>query len=59
MITLAQMKAELMQNPEFRLAYAEADGEYQVIEAMIRARVAAGLTQSEVAARALCMHPER
>jgi DNA-binding XRE family transcriptional regulator len=52
MKTLAEMKAELMQDPSFVAAWAEADAEYSVIEAMIRARVAAGLTQAEVAERA-------
>ena len=51
MTKLADLKTRLMQDPEFRSAYTEAEGEYKVIEAMILARVAAGLTQSEVAAR--------
>ena len=52
LISLAEMKAEMMKDPEFAAAYAEADAEYSVIEAMIAARTAAGLTQAEVAARA-------
>ena len=51
-ISLADMKAEFMQDPAFAAAYAEADAEYSVIEAMLGARIAAGLTQAEVAARA-------
>ncbi len=51
-ISLAEMKAEFMKDPEFVAAYAEADAEYSVLEAMLGARIAAGLTQAEVAARA-------
>lgn len=49
MITLAEMKAKLLADPE--TAYAEADAEYAVIEAMISARAAAGLTQAALAER--------
>lgn len=49
-ISLAEMKAEFMQDPEFAAAYAEADAEYSVIAAMLGARIAAGMTQAEVAA---------
>ena len=52
LISLDEMKAEMMQDPEFAAAYAEADAEYSVLEAMIRARAEAGLTQAEVAERA-------
>ena len=52
LISLAEMKADMMKDPEFAAAYAEADAEYSVIEAMLGARIAAGLTQAEVAARA-------
>ena len=52
MTKLADLKARLMQDREFRSAYAEAEGEYKVITAMILARVAAGMTQAEVAKRA-------
>ena len=40
-----------MQDPEFRAEYARADEEYASVEAMIRARTAANLTQAELAAR--------
>lgn len=49
MTDLARLKAKLLQDPAFRDAYAEADAEYRVLEAMIRARAEAGLTQAEVA----------
>ena len=52
MATLSEMLAKNMQDPAFAAAYAEADAEYSVIEAMLAARLAAGLTQAEVAARA-------
>ena len=51
-ISLAEMLAENMKDPEFAAAYAEADAEYSVLEAMLKARIEAGLTQAEVAARA-------
>ena len=50
LISLAEMKADMMKAPEF--ACAEADAEYSVLETMLKARIAAGLTQAEVAARA-------
>jgi ribosome-binding protein aMBF1 (putative translation factor) len=50
-ISLADMLAKNMKDPEFAAAYAEADAEYSVIEAMLAARLAAGLTQAELAAR--------
>ncbi len=52
MAKLAELVARNMADPAFAAAYAEADGEFSVIEEMIRARTAAGLTQGEVAARA-------
>ena len=52
MAKLAELLAKNMNDPAFAAAYAEADGEFSVIEEMIRARTAAGLTQGEVAARA-------
>jgi DNA-binding XRE family transcriptional regulator len=51
LIPLAELKAKMMQDPEFAAAYAEADAEFAVIEAMIRARAEAGLTQEALAER--------
>ena len=51
MITLAEMKARFLQDPGAAEAWAEADVEYSVIEAMIRARAEAGLTQEALAER--------
>ena len=50
-IPLAELLAENRTDPAFVAAYAEADADYSVIGAMLRARIAAGLTQAEVAAR--------
>ena len=50
-IPLAEMLAKNMKDPAFAAAYAEADAEYSVIEAMISARAAAGLTQEALAER--------
>ena len=52
MSTLAELLEKHMKDPDFAAAYAEADAEYSVLEAMLGARIAAGLTQAEVAARA-------
>ena len=51
LIPLAELKARMIKDPEFAKAYAEADAEYAVIEAMIRARTEAGLTQEALAER--------
>ena len=45
------MHAKFMSDPAYVEAYAEADAEYSVIEAMISARAAAGLTQEALAER--------
>ena len=50
-VTLADMLAKNMTDPAFAAAYAEADAEYTVIEAMILARTEAGLTQASLAER--------
>jgi predicted transcriptional regulator len=52
MSTLAELLAKNLKDPEFAAAYAEADAEYSVLEAMLKARIEAGLTQAEVAERA-------
>ena len=40
-----------MQDPAFREEYARADEEYALVEALVRARAAANLTQAELARR--------
>ncbi|MFM8454192.1 MAG: helix-turn-helix domain-containing protein [Gammaproteobacteria bacterium] len=39
----------LMKDPEFKLKYASLDHEFSLLEKMLQARLAAGLSQSEVA----------
>jgi DNA-binding transcriptional regulator YiaG len=51
MTKLKDLKARLMEDPEFREEYARIDGEYALIEALVRARTAAKLTQAELASR--------
>lgn len=51
MTKLATLKKKLMQNPEVREEYAQADAEYALIEEMIRVRMEAKLTQSELATK--------
>lgn len=48
---LKTLKAQLMKDPEFRVEYARIEEEYALIEAMVRARAAAKLTQAELAQR--------
>ena len=49
MTKLADLKQRLLENPEVREEYARADAEFSLIEAMIRARQDARLTQAELA----------
>ena len=49
MTKLGDLKKKLMENPEFRVEYAQADADYRLIEEMIRVRMEAKLTQSELA----------
>ena len=48
---LKDLKKRLMKDPEFREEYARADDEFVLVEALIRARTAAKLTQEELANR--------
>lgn len=50
-LPLADMLARNLTDPAFAAAYAEAEAEYSVVEAMISARAAAGLTQAALAER--------
>ena len=45
------LKKRLMEDPEFRKEYAGVDEEFELIEALVRARTAANLTQAELARR--------
>ena len=51
MTTLKDLKKRLMKATEFREEYARADDEFVLVEALIRARTAAKLTQEELANR--------
>ena len=51
MTKLKELKKRFMEDPEFREAYALVDEEYALVEALVRARTAAKLTQAEVARR--------
>jgi predicted transcriptional regulator len=51
MTKIAELKKRLMDNAEFRAEYEKADAEFAVIEALVKARTEAGLTQTELAER--------
>ena len=51
MTKLKDLKARFMENPEFREEYVRVDEEYALVEALVRARSAAKLTQAELARR--------
>lgn len=49
MTQLADLKKRLLENPEVREEYTQADAEFSLVEAMITARRDARLTQAELA----------
>lgn len=51
MTKIAELKKRLMNNPEFRKEYEQADAEFAIIEALVRARTEAKLSQAELAKR--------
>ena len=51
MTKLKNLKERLMKDAEFRKEYARVDEDYSLIEALVRARTAAKLTQVELARR--------
>ena len=51
MTKLKDLKKRFMEDPEFREEYARADDEFTLVEALVRARTAAKLTQAELARR--------
>ena len=51
MAKLKELKKRFMEDPEFREEYARVDEEYALVEALVRARTAAKLTQADVARR--------
>jgi len=48
---LAELKKKWMSDPQFRKRYSEADEEFRIIEALVRARTDAKLSQAELARR--------
>jgi ribosome-binding protein aMBF1 (putative translation factor) len=51
MTRLARLEERWRKDPAFRKAYEELDEEFVLIEAIIRARLTAGLSQTELAKR--------
>ena len=51
MTKIADLKQRLMADPEFAAEYGKANAEFALIEALIRARAAANLSQAEIAKR--------
>ncbi len=51
MTKIAELKKRLMTNPEFREEYEKADAEFAIIEALVKARTQAKLSQTELAKR--------
>ena len=51
MTKISELKKRWMADPDFRVGYDEADAEYSVIEALVRARNEANLSQAELAKR--------
>ena len=49
MTKLKDLKKRWMEDAKFREEYAKADEEYALVEALVRARTAANLTQAELA----------
>ena len=51
MTKLQALKERFMKDPKFREEYVRVDEEYALVEALVRARTAAKLTQAELARR--------
>lgn len=51
MTKIADLKKRLMNDPEFRAEYEKADTEFAIVEALVRARTGAKLSQAELARR--------
>jgi len=51
-VTLADMRRELMRDPKFRAAYEAQKPKYDLIHAILDARIKRGVTQAEIAKRA-------
>ena len=51
MTKLADLKKTLMQSEEFRAEYEKADAEFQIVEALVRARTDGNISQADLAKR--------
>ncbi len=51
MLTHNELKQKMLNNPKVRIAYDDLEDEFSVFDELLRARMSAGLTQSEVAER--------
>ncbi len=51
MTRIADLKKRLMNDPEFRKEYEEADAEFSLVEALVKARADAKMSQADVAKR--------
>lgn len=51
MVTFKEHKKELLKDPKFRKEYESSNGEYQVIYAIIEARIDTNITQKELSKR--------
>lgn len=49
MTKIADLKKRLMKDPEFAQEYAQADAEFALIEALVKARTQARMSQADVA----------
>ena len=51
MTKISELKSKLMHDPAFKAEYAAADAEFSLLEALVRARTRAKLSQAELARR--------
>lgn len=51
MTKISDLKKRLMKDPEFQKEYEEADAEFALVEALLRARTKAKMSQADVAKR--------
>ncbi len=49
MTKIAELKKRFMSNPEFQAEYEKANAEFSLIEALVKARTAAKMSQADVA----------
>jgi DNA-binding transcriptional regulator YiaG len=49
MMTLDELRSELMKNPDFKREYDALEEEFELIKALVDMRQKAGLTQEEIA----------